>query len=76
VIFLPPVKNVPVKVDTCGDITIVAPDPFGAHCCSTAEILAQQASVAFPETLEGVLDKIDLGLGTLDGILVELVTMK
>jgi hypothetical protein len=65
-IFFTPVENFPVKVDACSDITIMAPGPFGANGCGTTEILAQQTCAAFPETLESVLDKIDLGLGTLD----------
>ena len=74
--FFAPVENFLVKVDACRDVTIVAPDPFGANCCGSTEILAQQASIALPETFESVLDEIDFSLGTLDGVLVELVTMK
>ena len=76
VVFPPPGQGNRVEVDRPGAIVAAFLDPASREKCGAAEVLAQELGAAAEMVAEDAIDELDVGIGILDRLFVELVAVR
>ena len=71
VVLVPPLLNVSIQVDTDHVIGSSPANPFAGRIRCTAEIFAKPLCLTPPQLVIGIVDEVDFGFHTLDGVLVQ-----